>query len=234
MTDDHSTEPQKKWRQEPGLYRLHAEEHRTWCNMKRRCYYLKCSSYARYGGRGIGVCPHWLDSFKAFFEDMGPKPSPGHSIDRLDSTLGYTCGHCEWCLTNGQPANCRWATRQGQADSRNRTQAAFRALWKERTEKVKEQAKKAGRKELASRCDFMDSVFCDLLKRRRKPPKLYRHPSGQARTEVCGRSFYLGRYGAPETNQRHTRLVDLWKQLRQANDAPPASNSRPVILMLPP
>ena len=41
---------------------------------------------------------------------MGRKPSPDHSIDRINNNMHYSCGHCEECLENGWAANCRWAT----------------------------------------------------------------------------------------------------------------------------
>jgi hypothetical protein len=53
--------------------------------MKKRCEQPSHDSYQYYGGRGIRVCDRWRDCFDNFLADMGPKPSPDHSIDRIDN-----------------------------------------------------------------------------------------------------------------------------------------------------
>ena len=80
--------------------------YRRYQRMLTRCYNKNSKDYPNYGGRGIGVCPEWKNSFAAFFRDMGECPSPSLSIDRIDNDRGYS------------KKNCRWATRSEQ--SRNR------------------------------------------------------------------------------------------------------------------
>lgn len=82
-------------------------EYRSWSHMKERCLNSKCHAYKHYGGRGISVCPEWVNDFSKFFLDMGKKPSDKHSIDRIDVNGNY-------CLEN-----CRWATMAVQNKNRS-------------------------------------------------------------------------------------------------------------------
>jgi len=79
----------------------------TWATMIQRCINPKTKRYPSYGGRGIKVCSRWRDSFEAFLADMGPKPSPKHSIDRIDVDGDYEPGNVRWALDTEQRANRR-------------------------------------------------------------------------------------------------------------------------------
>ncbi len=63
--------------------------YKTWRHMVDRCTDENDEAYHHYGGRGIKVCDEWLKSPKNFIRDMGPKPSPYHTLDRKNNDDGY-------------------------------------------------------------------------------------------------------------------------------------------------
>jgi hypothetical protein len=83
-------------------------EYRIWIGIRARCLNPNRNGYPDYGGRGITVCEEW-DDFAQFLADMGPRPSPRHSVDRIDNNGNYC------------PENCRWATQSEQLANQNRS-----------------------------------------------------------------------------------------------------------------
>lgn len=84
-------------------------EYGVWSGMIARCSNPRSSAFQWYGARGITVCDRWKQSFEQFFSDMGPRPSPKHSIDRIDNDGNYEPGNCRWATASVQANNKRQA-----------------------------------------------------------------------------------------------------------------------------
>ena len=90
----------------------------SWELMINRCHNRKSEKWKDYGGRGITVCPQWLD-YNTFLADMGERPL-GTTLDRIDNDGNY------------EPGNCRWATAKQQANNR-RDNVRLQAFGREQT-----------------------------------------------------------------------------------------------------
>lgn len=80
-------------------------EFTSWLCMKARCTNPRNDNFARYGGRGIQVHAGWMESFEDFYAHLGPKPSPSHTLDRIDVDGDYEPGNVRWATPSEQRAN---------------------------------------------------------------------------------------------------------------------------------
>ena len=88
---------------------FHPREHPNyvvWVCMLRRCENVNDPAYINYGARGIVVCERW-QHFRFFVEDMGVRPEPNLTIERVDNSKGYEPGNCIWDTRSNQCVNRR-------------------------------------------------------------------------------------------------------------------------------
>lgn len=87
----------------------HTSEWNIWSCMIKRCTNPKVGNFHRYGGRGIKVCDAWQKDFLKFLYHIGPRPSPLHTVDRINNDGNY------------EPGNVRWATMKEQSENKSVT-----------------------------------------------------------------------------------------------------------------
>lgn len=99
------------WHDGTGRRRT-SPEYRSWQAMRNRCLNPNAEDWAYYGGRGVTIVRKWA-VFAVFLRDMGRRPSPRHTLDRINDNVGY------------RPGNCRWATRLTQSRNRSYVKLSF-------------------------------------------------------------------------------------------------------------
>jgi hypothetical protein len=85
--------------------------YQLWLNIRGRCLNQKNHRYKDYGGRGIGIHAPWIESYPVFRDailaEIGERPSPKHSIDRIENNVGYFPGNLRWATAKEQQKNTR-------------------------------------------------------------------------------------------------------------------------------
>lgn len=97
----------KRGQKDPAYY--------AWVQMRQRCNNPRSLKFPLYGGRGVKVCSRW-DDFVTFRADVGERPSPTHTLDRIDNDGDY------------EPGNVRWATPAEQGQNRRHSRLGSRRL----------------------------------------------------------------------------------------------------------
>lgn len=84
-------------------------EYKAWASMINRCYRMTDRGYHNYGGRGITVCQEWRGpgGFIGFFACLGNRPTPGHTLDRIEVDGNYEPGNVRWSTMKEQGRNRR-------------------------------------------------------------------------------------------------------------------------------
>ncbi len=85
----------------------HSPEWRCWMAIRSRCNNPNNQEFSNYGGRGIKVCRRWNNSFLNFLADMGRKPDPSYTIERINVNRGYSPENCKWIPLKEQYWNMR-------------------------------------------------------------------------------------------------------------------------------
>lgn len=118
----------------PQVHHGHARkpEYRIWVGVLHRCYDPNTRGYTNYGGRGITVCECWRKDVSIFISDMGPRPTPKHSIERIDNDGDY------------EPTNCRWATVEEQVKNKRLPRRGRMITHNGKTQNIRSWARETG------------------------------------------------------------------------------------------
>ncbi len=98
----------------------HTDIHNIWAGIKKRTGCSTDVAYKRYGAVGITMCEEWRNSYEAFRDYVGPRPSKKHTLDRIEGTKGYFPGNVRWATYKEQALN-RKSNRRLLFDGKNLT-----------------------------------------------------------------------------------------------------------------
>lgn len=87
-------------------------EYHAWQRAKRRC-----KSHPTYLAAGVKMAVEWLNAPESFIAHIGPRPSPAHTVERINNARGYEPGNIRWATRAEQARNTRrnvWVTFKGQ------------------------------------------------------------------------------------------------------------------------
>lgn len=104
---------------------------KIYSDMKARCYKCNRKDYKWYGGKGITVCDEWLDNEVVYYPyrkgliafcnwALSNGYKDNLTIDRIDSTKGYSPENCRWITISEQQSNKssnNWLTYKGKSQT---------------------------------------------------------------------------------------------------------------------
>jgi hypothetical protein len=171
--------------------------YKTWINMKSRCNNSNWPAYHRYGGRGIKICAEWEYDFHQFAQDMGPKPTSKHTLERRDNDKGYSLANCYWATRQIQNRNQSW-TRKIVIDGIEYIASELSEKYGVKTDLIVKRAKKGlpfgyvvTRKSFAACWKGHPLV----------PENTYTYPDGTRKCKICAKTSqmkYRERHGLPQ------------------------------------
>lgn len=113
----------------------------------------RAAEYPIYGGRGIKVCERWRGSFDNFLTDSGQRPSPQHSIERINNSGNY------------EPGNCYWATGSEQCENRRGYgETGFKGVWHDKSGRYRSQIIRGGKRFHLGMFDTAEAAHAEYAK----------------------------------------------------------------------
>ena len=164
------------------------KQHPLWATYSGICRRIRSKTdvqYPNYGGRGIKICERWsgVGGFYNFMDDMGPKPSPAHSIDRRNNDGDYT------------PENCRWANKYEQAANTRSNRGPVGVYWCKNKQRWTAEISVGGKKIRIGRFKVKE----DAIEARKIAELKYRvqYENGSEVSSTLIETLYPGDYCAP-------------------------------------